>query len=76
MRSRFQASWKELELWNEPLNEKANNRDFRPGPEVIKLFFKLSSAKHEISTAHKCYDSQNGWKIQVQNSKSITLSCL
>ena len=39
MRSRFQASWKELELWNEPLNEKANNRDFRPGPEVIKLFF-------------------------------------
>ena len=26
----------------------------RPGLEVIKLFFKLSSAEHEISTAHKC----------------------
>ena len=24
------------------------------GLEVIKLFFKLSSAEHEISTAHKC----------------------
>ena len=24
------------------------------GLEVIKLFFKLSSAEHEFSTAHKC----------------------
>ena len=27
---------------------------FRSGPEVIKLFFKLSSAEHEILNAHKC----------------------
>ena len=25
----------------------------KPGPEVIKLFFMLISAKHEISNAHK-----------------------
>ena len=25
-----------------------------PGPEVIKLFFNLNSAEHEIYLAHKC----------------------
>ena len=25
-----------------------------PGPEVIKLFFTLNSAEHEIYLAHKC----------------------
>ena len=43
------------------------------GFEVIKLFFKLSSAKHEISTAH--YYSPNKWKTQNQNSKTSNLSC-
>ena len=71
MRSRFQASWKELELWNEPLNEKANNRDFRPGPEVIKLFFKLSSAKHEISTAHKYLIVKMGGKFRFKTQKLL-----
>ena len=32
----------------------ASSGELKPGPEVIKLFFKLSSAEHEISTAHKC----------------------
>ena len=26
----------------------------RPGPEVIKLFFILNSAEHEIYPTHKC----------------------
>ena len=26
----------------------------QPGPEVIKLFFMLNSAEHEILPAHKC----------------------
>ena len=30
-----------------------------PGPEVIKLVFKLSSTEYEISTAHKGSNSQN-----------------
>ena len=75
MRSSFQASWKELELLNEPLNEKTNNRGFRPGPEVIKHFFKLSSAEHEISTAHKCLNSQNWWKFRFKTKKKTNLSC-
>ena len=29
------------------------SKDSSPGPEVIKLFFMLSSIEHEISTAHK-----------------------
>ena len=29
-----------------------------PGPEVIKLFFMLNSTEHEISTAHKNYNSE------------------
>ena len=44
-------------------------------PRGYKTFFKLSSAEHEISTAHKCLNSQNWWKIQVQNSKTSNLSC-
>ena len=40
MRSSYQASWKELELWNEPLNEKANNRGFIPRS---KNFFSSSA---------------------------------
>ena len=74
MRSNFQASWKELELLNEPLNEKTNNRGFRPGPEVIKHCFKLSSAELEISTAHKCLNSQNWWKFSFKTKKT-NLSC-
>ena len=45
------------------------------GFKVIKLFFKLSSAKHEISTAHYYFYSPNKWKTQNQNSKTINLSC-
>ena len=37
----------------------------QPGPEVIKLFFMLNSAEHEILTAHKYSNSQNQWKVQV-----------
>ena len=41
-----------------------------PGLKVIKLFFNLSSAEHEIFSAHKC---QNQWKIQVQYSTSTVI---
>ena len=35
------VNWVMLKLW-------------RPGPEVIKLFFKLNSAETKIYPAHKC----------------------
>ena len=39
-------------------------------PEVIKLFFNLNSAEHEILTAHEYWNSQNQWKLQVWITKS------
>ena len=39
IRSSFQASWKKkLELWNQPLCEKNNNRGFRPGLTQTRLY--------------------------------------
>ena len=38
-------------------------------PWGYKTFFKLSLAEHEISTAYKCWNVQNLWKIQAQNPK-------
>ena len=32
-----------------------------PGSEVVKTFFKLNSADHEILTAHKYQNSLNYW---------------
>ena len=47
----------------------------RPGPEVIKLFFRLNSTEHDILTAHKtklptneevsCFKSLRSWHFNI-----------
>ena len=37
----------------------------RSGPEVIKLFFMLNSAEHEIYPAHKCLNANNCWHFNI-----------
>ena len=37
----------------------------RPGPEVIKLFFMLNSAEHEIFSANKYENANNSWHFHI-----------
>ena len=36
-----------------------------PGPEVIKLFFMLNSAKHEIFSANEYENANNSWHFHI-----------
>ena len=44
----------------------------RPGPKVIKLFFKLNSAEHEILNAHK-YKNNKTFTFYTVSDKPIML---
>ena len=56
------------------INPKLNQ--LRPGPEVIKLFFMLNSAEHEILNAHKYENIKKFSTFQAQLIKPRTLfSC-
>ena len=35
------------------------------GPKVVKLFFMLNSAEHEIYPAHKCENANNCWHFNI-----------
>ena len=43
-------------------------RNTEPGPEVIKLFFMLNSAEHELLNAHKYENIKNFSIFQAQIS--------
>ena len=44
-----------------------NKVKLKPGPEIIKLFFMLSSAETKIYRAHKCkFMSKVNWNLKFQ----------
>ena len=47
----------------------------KPGPEVIKLFFMLNSAEHELLNAHKYENIKNFSIFQAQKNLECCFSC-
>ena len=55
------------------IQNNALTKNLRPVPEVIKLFFRPNTTKHETYHAHKCQNANNCWHFNIYKHDKISI---